>query len=378
MRNPVEGKNIVIIGSGIGGLSAGILLSLLNFRVTVVEKNPLPGGLMRSYQRGGFDCPVGVHYVGALGEKEPLGKMFHILGIPVDELFVPMGQEGIIDRYIFDDLTFDLPTSIDALENNLKNAFPKDSAALNVIMKNLRDISRRMMEPSFLVSQGDPFQNMDFYQPMGELLDTYQVSAGFRAVLSVPCNLIGVPLNDCPIIFHHMVLASYLFSSWKLKENGSKMTDFFVRRFEELGGTLILNNGVKKISFAEGKVTGVILESGTALAADAVVAAIHPKILLQLLDEDVLRDTHRRRIKGLKETEGVIAVNVSVNAAAHPEINHNIYRLYRDENGIIKDGYFYQLRGGNTAGSNLLSIITKSLYSDWSQWENTIYRQTRQ
>ena len=74
MRNPIEGKNIVIIGSGIGGLSAGIILSLLNFRVTVVEKNPLPGGLMRSYCRSEFDCPVGVHYVGALGEKEPLAK----------------------------------------------------------------------------------------------------------------------------------------------------------------------------------------------------------------------------------------------------------------------------------------------------------------
>ncbi|MGP8154170.1 MAG: phytoene desaturase family protein [Smithella sp.] len=371
MRNPVEGKNIVIIGSGIGGLSAGIILSLLNFRVTVVEKNPLPGGLMRSYHRSGFDCPVGVHYVGALGEKEPLGKMFHFLGIPVDELFIPMGQEGIIDRYIFDDLIFDLPTGIDALEKKLQNAFPKDTAALTIVMKNLRDISRCMMEPSFLLNQGDPFQNMDYYQPMGELLDNFQASAGFRAILSVPCQLIGVPLNDCPLIFHHMVLASYLFSSWKLKENGRKMTDFFVRRFQELGGMLILNNGVKKISLTERKVTGVILELGTNLLTDAVVAAIHPKILLKLLDKNALRDSYRRRILGLKETEGVIAVNVSVNAAAHPEINHNIYRLHRDENGIIKDGVFYQLRSTYSRESNLLSIITKSLFSEWSRWENT-------
>ena len=372
MRNPVEGKNIVIIGSGIGGLSAGIILSLLNFRVTVVEKNPLPGGLMRSYRRAGFDCPVGVHYVGALGEKEPLGKMFKVLGIPVDELFTPMGQEGIIDRYIFDDLTFDLPTGIDALENNLRSAFPKDSAALNIIMKNLREISQHLMEPSFLLSQGDPFQNMDFYQPMGELLDSLQASAGFRAVLSVPCQLIGVPLNDCPIIFHHMVLASYLLSSWKLKESGSKMTDVFVRRFQELGGTLVLNNGVKKISLAEGNVTGVILESGTNLPAQAVVAAIHPKILLQLLDENDLRESFRRRVRGLKETEGVITIQISVDAAAHPEINHNIYRLHKNESGIIENGVFYQLHGGNPSGSNLLSIITRSLYSDWSPWENTI------
>jgi all-trans-retinol 13,14-reductase len=372
MRNPVEGKNIVIIGSGIGGLSAGIILSLLNFQVTVVEKNNLPGGLMRSYRRSGIDCPVGVHYVGALGDKEPLGKMFHILGIPVDELFTPMGQEGIIDRYIFDDLIFDLPTNIDALGKNLRSTFPEEMAALNIIMKNLYEISRRMMDPSFLLNQGDPFQNMDYYQSMGELLDKLQVSAGLRAVLSVPCQLIGVPLNDCPVIFHHMVLASYLFSSWRLKESGSKMTEAFVRRFQELGGSLILNNGVQKISMIEGKVAGVILESGINLPADAVVAAIHPKILLELLDADALRDSYRRRIRELKETEGVIAVQISVNAAAHPEINHNIYRLHRDEKGLIEDGVFYQLRDGNSHGSNLLSIITKSLYNEWSQWENTV------
>jgi len=373
MRTSVEGKNIVIIGSGIGGLSAGIILAGLDFKVTVVEKNPLPGGLMRSYRREGFDCPVGVHYVGALGEKEPLGKMFHALGIPVDELFMPMGQEGIIDRYIFDDLTFDLPVAgIDALEEKLKNTFPEDTAALDIIMINLREISRRVMDPSFLLNQGDPFQNMDYHLPMGELLDSLGVSAGFRAVLSVPCNLIGVPLNDCPVIFHHMVLASYLFSSWRLKEGGRKMTDVFVRRFQELGGSLILKDGVKKISVAEGKVTGVILESGTTLPADAVVAAIHPKILLGLLDENTLRESYRRRILGLKETLGVIAVQVSVDAVAHPAISHNIYRLQKDENGLIEDGVFYQLRDGNSSASNLLSMITKSLYGEWSQWEDTV------
>ncbi|KQC07054.1 MAG: hypothetical protein APR62_07045 [Smithella sp. SDB] len=371
MRNPVEGKNIIVIGSGIGGLSVGILLSILNFQVTIVEKNPLPGGVMRSYRRNGIDCPVGVHYVGALGKNEPLGIMFHALGIPVEELFVPMGEKGIIDRYIFDDLTFDLPTSIDALEDSLRNTFPQDKSALNVIMTNLREISGKMVDPSFLLSQGNPFQNMDYYLPMGELLDSLGTTASLRAVLAVPCNLIGVPLNDCPVIFHHMVLASYLFSSWRLKESGRKMTDIFVRRFEELEGKLILNDGVKKISIANGKVNGVILESDTILLSNGVVAAIHPKVLLKLLDKDVVRESHRRRIQGLQETEGVIAVQVQVDAAAHPVMNHNIYRLNRNENGVIRDGMFYQVQGTNSAGVNLLSIITKSLYSDWNQWKNT-------
>ena len=372
MRNPAEGKNAVIIGSGVGGLSTGIILSLLNYSVTIVEKNPLPGGLLRSYRRGGIDCPVGVHYVSALGPQEPLGKMFRILGIPVEELFCRMGASGIIDRYIFDDFVFDLPVSIDAFEKNLKNTFPADTMALDVILNNLREIARRMLDPAFLLNQGDPFKNMDFFQPMGDLLDKVEASAGLRAVLAVPCQLIGVDLAQCPLIFHHMVLAGYLFSSWRLKESGSKMADVFTRRFQDLRGKIILSEVCEKIILDEGKVTGVRLTSGINLLADIVVATIHPKIMLNLLEPDALKSSYRQRIVNLKETEGVLAVQISVDASVHPEINHNIYRLHTDENGLIQDGIFYQLRQGNDKGENLVSIITRSLYSEWSKWENTI------
>jgi all-trans-retinol 13,14-reductase len=372
MKNPAESKSIVIIGSGVGGLSTGILLSLLGYSATIVEKNPLPGGLLRSYRRGGIDCPVGVHYVSALGPNEPLGKMFRILGIPVEELFSQMGASGIIDRYIFDDFVFDLPVSIDAFEKNLKNSFPAETTALDIIMKNLREIARRMLDPAFLLNQGDPFQNMDFFQPMGELLDQLEASAGLRSVLAVPCQLIGVELAQCPVIFHHMVLAGYLFSSWRLKESGSTMADVFTRRFEELGGKLIVNDGCEKIILDEGKVTGIRLTSGILLAADSVVATLHPKILLDLLEPDALKSSYRQRIANLKETDGVLTVQISVDAAAHPELGHNIYRLHTDEKGMIQDGIFYQLRQGNDKGENLVSIITRSLYSDWSKWENTL------
>jgi phytoene dehydrogenase-like protein len=373
MKNPVEGKNIVIIGSGIGGLSAGILLSLLNFQVTIVEKNPLPGGLMRSYRRAGIDCSVGVHYVGALGEDEPLGKMFHALGIPVDKLFVRMGQDGVIDRYIFDDFTFDLPVGIDAFEANLLSSFPGDAVAIDLIMKNLREIARRMREPSFLVNQGDPFQNIDYYfNPMGEYLQKLGVSDGLRDVLAVPSHsVIGVPPNECPVIFHHMVLASYLFSSWRLKESGSKMADVFVKRFQDLGGKLILNDGAGKILLTSAKVTGLRLQSGKYLSADAIVAAIHPKAMLALMEPDSLKSSYRQRILNMEETEGVIAVQVSVDAQVHPEMTYNIYRMQTDEKGILDYGVFYQLRRGNADGANLLSIMAKSLYNEWSRWENT-------
>jgi phytoene dehydrogenase-like protein len=56
---------------------------------------------------------------------------------------------------------------------------------------------------------------------------------------------------------------------------------------------------------------------------------------------------------------------------AHAAIDHNIYRLHCDGQGFIQDGVFYQIRRGPDQETNLLSIITRSFYSEWSRWENT-------
>ena len=66
--------DVLVIGSGIGGLSTGLLLANSGFKVTVLEKNRLPGGMIRGFIRQGLECPVGVHYLGALGSGQILRR----------------------------------------------------------------------------------------------------------------------------------------------------------------------------------------------------------------------------------------------------------------------------------------------------------------
>lgn len=370
MKTAAEGKNAVIIGSGIGGLSTGIILSLLNYKVTVVEKNPLPGGLVRSYRRSGIDCPVGVHYVGALGKAEPLGRIFRFLGIDVSDVFRQTGTSGIIDRYIFDKFTFELPCGIDAYGKKLLAFFPEERDAVTAIIKTLRDISAMMLTPSFLISPSDPFRNMDYLIPLGEYLRGINASDNLQAVVAVPSQLIGVPADRCPVIFHFMVLAGYLFSSWELRENGARMADIFADRLAELGGNLILNNGAGGILFDQGRVSGLRLQSGDFLSADIVIAAIHPKALLDILDAEALKTSYRQRIADLQETDGVLAVCVKSDDVRE-EDSPNIYRLHEGTGCTIKSGVFYHQYRDRERRMNLLSIITKSLYGEWGEWEGT-------
>jgi phytoene dehydrogenase-like protein len=365
-----EATDMVIIGSGIGGLTAAILLLKLGYRVTVVEKNPLPGGLMRSYRRSGFSCPVGVHYVGSLGDGQPLRRMFDYLGVTDRIALERMGVNGIIDQYIFDDRTFNLPEGVDPFEENLRQAFPQDQIQITMIMKYLREIAGWMDRLEDLFSPGRDFLlNEALVAPLGDLLRELNGSPGLRSVLGVTCSWIGVPLDECPVYLHHMALASYLFSSWRC--NGTEMADAFVRRTKEIGGIILVGDPVEKVLLHEKTAAGVVLESGRTIRASTVIGAIHPKTLLPLLPVGAVRPAYIDRIRQLRDTCGVFCAHYTVNAKDHPEIPFNIFNVETDEQGGVSDPVFYQLRSTDKPGVNIFSIITSIEPEAWRPWENT-------
>lgn len=369
-----EGKipeNVLIIGSGVGGLTAGIILSKLHCRVTVVERNQLPGGLMRSYTRSGIECPVGVHYMGSLDRGQPLRRLWDYLGvtplIPVER----MGADGVIDRYIFDDFSFDLPEGIDAYEENLRRAFPLDHLQITTIINELRQTSRSLSSFEMLMSPGMASLSPEGFDSMGQYLQRLGCSPRLHSVLGVPSTLIGVPLQDCPIFFYYMTLASYLLSSWRLACSGSEMADAFVSCFKSFGGNVTTGDGVERILVASGRIKGVILQSGRVIEADAIIAAVHPRTVVAMLPGDALRPAYVERITQLEDTEGLFAVNLAVGADTHAALPHNIYRLSAGEDGTLSRGIFYQLRPSGQPGTNILSMITTSGIEEWREWRGT-------
>ena len=64
-------------------------------------------------------------------------------------------------------------------------------------------------------------------------------------------------------------------------------------------------------------------------------------------------------------------MQASVDATIHPALNHNIYRLIGMKMVLFWTAFFTSYNAQISAGINLLSIITRSLYNDWRPWENT-------
>jgi all-trans-retinol 13,14-reductase len=359
----------LIIGAGIGGLSAGIILSLLRFRVAVIEKNPLPGGMMRGYRREGMDCPVGVHYFGSFGEGEPLRGVCDYLGVSERMTVERMGRGGPIDRYLFDDFTFDLPEGLDAFAASLAQAFPDDRQSIAQIVDSLRVISAAQNSFAFF-SPAPPPLDGKLSVPLSAYLAGMNCSPGLRSVLGVAARWMGMSESECPTFYHHFALASYLLSSWRLAGPGSDLAEAFVSRFEELGGALVCGDPVTAILAEGAAIGGVRLASGRVVDGSRIVAAIHPKKVIAMLPEGSVKPRHARLVGELAETEGLFALSAELDAAARPALPYNLFRLHADREGTVADGVFYQLREGR-AGKNLLVIITKSPYSEWSRWGET-------
>ncbi len=363
--------DVLIIGSGVGGLTAGIILSKLHHRVTVVERNLLPGGLMRGYLRSGIDCPVGVHYMGSLDMGQPLRRMWDYLGVTPLIPLERMGVEGVIDRYIFDDFTFDLPEGLDAFEGNLRRSFPLEHSLITTIMGDLRRTSGALTSLDILMSPGMTFLSPESFESMGEQLLRMGCSTRLLSVLGVPPTLIGVSLLECPVFYYHMTIASYLLSSWRLACSSSQMADAFVFRLKSLGGDVVTGDGVARILVQSGRVKGVVLKSGRVLGAETIIAAVHPGTVVAMLPGDALRPAYVERVAELENTKGIFAVNLAVDADAHEALSYNIYRLYPEEDGALSHGIFHQLRSSGQPGVNILSMMTTSGIEEWRQWERT-------
>jgi all-trans-retinol 13,14-reductase len=375
---PSEGdkEKVLIIGSGIGGLSAGIILAKLGFNVTVIEKNRQPGGMMRGYVRRGVQCDVGLHYMGALDHGQILRRCFDFLEITDQLPLIRMGVDGPVDRYLFTDPHpgidhFDVPTGFEAYQAGLNAAFPTQRTQVAALMASLRRSADQLDRLSFLYSDRPTEFWFDQAEPLGAIFDRINCSPGLRAVFGLPSVLIGVLPAVCPQFYHSMTLASYLVSAWRLRGHGASLADVCVQRLKYFGGGLRCGEAVAGIRTADGRVRGVTLESGETLDASIIVGTIHPKRIIELLEPDVIKASYRRRVMGLRDTAGMTAVHALVPADRHPEIMHNLYAVQSDPNGGLQDLIFLQLRSSDEPGQNLLTLITSDHNDLWQAWRQT-------
>src|SRR5260221_7106832 len=92
--------DVVIIGSGLGGLACGTLLAKEGYKVCVLERNKQLGGNLQTFARDKVIFDSGVHYVGGLDEGQNLYQIFKYLEI-MDKMKIQRMDESVVDEIMF-------------------------------------------------------------------------------------------------------------------------------------------------------------------------------------------------------------------------------------------------------------------------------------
>jgi all-trans-retinol 13,14-reductase len=360
----------VVAGSGFGGLTTAILLAQMGRKVALVEAAARPGGLLRSYRRAGVDCPVGVHYFGAAAKDELLGQLFELLHVRDALRLHRMGQEGVIDRYVFDDWTFDLPPTVDLFEASLRERFPEQGGAIDFVAAALRaTVSSMRIGPEGRVT-GPDLPGVGFGATAADVLLGRGCAGGMLDIIGMTGFLTGVGLDEAVVQFPFMSLGSLLASAWELGCTGADMADALADRARETGVQVVMGDAVQAIVVEAGRAAGVRLESGSVLSARSVVANMHPKTLVELVPAESWPESYAAGIRGVQETLGLFTLVALVDERELPARQHNLFRVRRRPDGSL-DGVYVQLRRSSVAGRTRMVLLGRSEYDDWRAWHDT-------
>ena len=363
-------SEVVVIGAGLGGLTSAILLGQMGVRTTLVERSPLPGGLLRSYARQGVDCAVGLHYFGPAAKDELLRQMFDILGVTDSLQLRRLGTGGVLERYIFDDGAFNLPSTLSAFQQALNDLCPTEKGAIETIVATLATMSRGLHLDAGGTLQSSPFSFAGLDQSMEEFLAAAGCSKKLHDILSVHGFWTGLPMDKCPAYLLLYTLGALLLSAWELGCTGRQMADVYAERAREAGVDLIQGDAVEKILVEDGRACGVQLKSGRCLSGKKIVAAVHPKLVLPMLPAGLIPTTYSQGLLQLAETTGAVCVHLLVDKRLQAAPGYNIFRIHKVD-GVDTDGTFLQVRESERDGYNLLTIIHGSNYADWHRWHDT-------
>lgn len=309
--------DVVVIGSGLGGLSAAVNLSLNGKKVIVLERHNVPGGYATTFVRGRFEFDASLHELSGLGDAGNPGPVYNLLDeygvLPRVEFFkIPEFY-----RVLFPGVDVTLPTGRDEFEKILADAFPLEASNIKKFTGLLFDFFSEVTE-SGLMQKGIgsvdfskyPLMEKHLLSTLAEVFYPMVKDEKARCVLNQIANYVGQPPSHLSFMTYAMAMTSYIMlGPAHIRGFSQALSQAFVDVIEENGGLVRLNNGASEIMTSQGKVVGVVAEDGTMYRTSRVISNANPfETCLNLIDREEMPDWYIKRLSAW--TPGLSTFNV--------------------------------------------------------------------
>ncbi len=389
-------KKVVVVGAGIGGLTAAALLAHRGYAVKVFDQAIVPGGCASTFKRRGFTFDVGATQVAGLEPGGIHSEIFKALEIDLPEasecdpacaVFLP-GEQTPISVW----------RDPQRWQAERERQFPGSAPFWN-FMKALFDFSWRFQQRDPVLpprSAWDVWQlatalRLDTlltvpyaFSTVGDILRGYELSKNRRlwTFLDMQLKLYSQTTADKTATLYAATALGVSQSPqglFHLKGSMQVLSDRLVESLERDGGELHMRHTVEAIDMASGKraqvkVTNQKGESWLE-SADQVVANVTVQNFVGLVNSNGMKDSrmkgYEKRVKNLEPSSGAFVIYLGVEQSAVPEnCPPHLQFLYDYAGPIAENNSLFvsvSREGDGRAPAGKATIIASS-FTDVQPW----------
>ena len=312
--------DVIIIGAGLGGLTAGAKLSKEGKKVLLIEQHSVPGGCASTFKRGPFTFEVGLHEMDGPSPRDMKTRIFNELGVTENVTFIKIPE---FYHFVTDRLNITISHDPDKTKKILKETFPDEVVGIDSFFTQLTGPKKKS-------SENDNPNNIS----LGEFLDRIIHNDDLKLILLGNLGYFHDDPYSIALGYYSVAQGSYFTGGASFIKGGSqKLSDHLAAFIRKNGGTVILDHLVTGLLTDNNELTGVIYKykrsSSTEMLyanADVIVAnAAMPNIAEILPVEYKVRLT--REITKQKMGASLLTIYLGFKKSLR-NIGHKYYSMF--------------------------------------------------
>lgn len=259
--------DVIIIGAGLGGLTAGAKLAREGKRILLLEQHDRPGGCATTFKRREFTMEVGLHEMDGLHPRDIKQRIFEDIGLGDRVTFLPVPE---FYRFINERYDLVIPHDPEKAGNLLKKSFPGEEKGIDAYFYHVLNARRIMVAHK---GQAD--------RSLGVFLDEIIGDEDLKLVLLGNLGYFHDDPYSLSWLYYLNAQGSYYGGAASFIQGGSQnLSNALSQLITEQGGKVMLNQLVTSIDYRDKKVSGVTFREQKGKNKGQVEQADAPRIIM--------------------------------------------------------------------------------------------------
>lgn len=398
-----NGKSVIIIGAGPGGLTAAMLLAGQGFEVTLYEKEFHLGGRNAALtlgQNNEYIFDTGPTF---LMMTFILREMFEAVGRNIEDYCKIIPMDPMYRLSFPDGKTLDITPDAERMEAQIRKHFPGNEGALRRFMER-EQIRYEKMYPCLQKDYSTwhsmfskpllkALPHLALTQTLFENLGNYFKDEFLKVSFTFQAKYLGMSPWECPGAFTIIPYIEHRFGIDHVEGGLSEISEAMAKVVSELGGKIKLGCPVQKIITRNGKAQGVRLQDGSEVRADAVVLnADFGHAMANLFEEGVLAKYSEPRLKQKKFSCSTFMLYLAVDKLYEEPHHHIVFaenyksniddialhkRLSKDMSIYVRNASVTDSKIAPRGHSSLYVLVPVANQTSGIDWSETLTRQYR-